>query len=167
MKKDNMVNKYKVVDNFLPLKVFKEIQDIVTFKLPYYYKLGTATPNSNDLYHFVHYFYQDNSVCSNFFKEVIIPIMSNFTYYSLIRAKANCYPSTETQFTHALHTDLPVPHQGLIFHINNNNGYTILEDGTKIESIANRAVFLDTSKPHQSTTCTDQDIRLNININYV
>ena len=60
-----------------------------------------------------------------------------------------------------------MPHQGLIFHINNNNGYTILEDGTKIESIANRAVFLDTSKPHQSTTCTDQDIRLNININYV
>ena len=86
MKKDNMVNKYKIMDDFLPLEVFKEIQDIVTFKLPYYYKLGTATPNSNDLYHFVHYFYHDNSVCSDFFKQIIIPIMSNFTYYSLIRA---------------------------------------------------------------------------------
>ena len=106
MKKDNMVNKYKVVDNFLPLKVFlKKYRILSLLKYSYYYKLGTASPDSNDLYHFVHYFYQDNSVCSHFFKQVLTPIISNFTYYSLIRAKANCYPSTETQFTHALHTD--------------------------------------------------------------
>jgi len=157
----------KVIDNFLDNEVFEKIQKIVTFDLPYYYKIGTASPESNDLYHFVHYFYQDNSIRSDFFKAVVIPILDNFTYYSLIRAKANCYPSTENKFTHTKHTDLPVPHRGLIFHINDNNGYTILENGTKVESIANRAVFLDTSKPHQSTTCTDQDLRLNININYV
>ena len=30
MKKDNMVNKYKIMDDFLPSEVFKEIQDIVS-----------------------------------------------------------------------------------------------------------------------------------------
>ena len=62
---------------------------------------------------------------------------------------------------------MPFPHKGFLFYVNTNNGFTILEDGTKVESIANRALFFDSSKSHKSTTCTDEDIRVNININYV
>jgi hypothetical protein len=35
-----------------------------------------------------------------------------------------------------------------------------------IESIENRALFFDSSKPHSSTTCTDKQMRINFNMNY-
>jgi|13_taG_2_1085334.scaffolds.fasta_scaffold01884_14 hypothetical protein len=167
MKKATVVNKYKIVENFLPLDIFKEVQKIITFELSYFYKKGNGSLKKDDLYHFVHFLYFENTIRSNFFEKLLTPIMTRIDHTSIIRAKVNCYPSTETQYTHAKHQDYPFPHKGLIFHINNNNGYTILEDGTKIESIENRAVFFDTSKLHQSTTCTDKHLRLNININYV
>ena len=85
----------------------------------------------------------------------------------MIRSKCNLYTKTEKLFEHKLHTDMPFPHKGFLFYVNTNNGFTILEDGTKVESIANRALFFDSSKSHKSTTCTDEDIRVNININYV
>ena len=43
---------------------------------------------------------------------------------------------------------------------------TLIFDGTKIDSIANRALLFDPSKLHSSTSCTDDKVRLNMNINY-
>ena len=58
-------------------------------------------------------------------------------------------------------------HKSAIFYINNNDGYTILNNGkTKIESIANRILFFDSTKNHSSTHCTNDHARVNININY-
>ena len=43
----------------------------------------------------------------------------------------------------------------------------ILEDGKEVKSIANRALFFDSMKPHSSTSCSDKKARFNININYL
>ena len=43
----------------------------------------------------------------------------------------------------------------------------VLEDGTEIESRANRVLLFDPSKPHHSTSCTSDKRRVNININYL
>ena len=48
----------------------------------------------------------------------------------------------------------------------NNDGFTVLHDGTKIESKRNRLLLFDGSKPHHSTNCTDDWRRININFNY-
>ena len=58
-------------------------------------------------------------------------------------------------------------HKSAILYINTNNGLTVLEDGTECESVANRLLLFDASKPHHSTTCTDQKRRVNINMNYM
>ena len=55
---------------------------------------------------------------------------------------------------------------GLYFILNTCNGYTKLEDGTKVFSVENRALFFDSYTPHCSTSCTDKLYRSNININY-
>ena len=53
-----------------------------------------------------------------------------------------------------------------IFYVNTNNGYTEFEDGTKIESVANRMVTFPTNLKHRGTSCTDEKIRVVINFNY-
>ena len=59
-----------------------------------------------------------------------------------------------------------IPHKTGIFSINTCNGYTKLEDGTKIDSVANRMLLFDASRPHTPSTTTDQTVRVNINFNY-
>ena len=85
----------------------------------------------------------------------------------LIRVKANLYLRTDEIEHHDNHVDYDFENNAAILYINTNNGLTVLEDGTEIESVANRLLFFDGSKPHHSTTCTDQKRRVNININYV
>jgi hypothetical protein len=80
--------------------------------------------------------------------------------------KANLFPSTEELKENAFHIDTDIPHKGALFYINTCNGFTILEDGTRIESVSNRMLLFDSAKPHASTNCTDQPSRINININY-
>ena len=46
-------------------------------------------------------------------------------------------------------------------------GFTFFEDKTKVGSKENQMLFFDGSKPHASTTCTDQQVRINIGFNYL
>ena len=89
-----------------------------------------------------------------------------FPNIDIIRMKVNCFPATSQVYEHLTHTDYDYPHKGALLCLNTCNGYTKMEDGTKIESVANRMIFFDTSKPHSSTTCSDQPKRCNIVINY-
>ena len=76
------------------------------------------------------------------------------------------YPNTETLKEHGMHTDYNYPHKASILYINTCDGYTKFEDGTKIDSVANRMLIFDGSKLHTSSTTTDQPVRMNINFNY-
>ena len=163
-----MAKDYKIVDNFLPKKEFKEYQDYVIRKLPYFFRKGVAYDES-DMFCFYHFLYGKDLVLSSqeHFDKVARPLLAKIKIYSLLRIKCNLYTKTEKLFEHNPHTDMPFPHKGFLFYVNTNNGFTILKDGTKIESVANRALFFDSSKDHRSTTCTDEDVRVNVNINYV
>ena len=157
----------EIVDNFLSKNTFKKIKDMVMNELPYYYKKDNAYVGANDLYHFVHYLYDDNQISSGYFNAIARPILSKMNVFSLKRIKINCYPSTNKIYKHAFHVDWKQPHDGMLFYINTNDGLTIFKDGTEVKSIANRALFFDSSKEHRSTTCTNQNIRVNINFNYI
>ena len=105
--------------------------------------------------------------CSPHF-EMILPILEKLNIKSLIRVKANLYLySGETFHEHEMHIDYEFPHHAALLSLNTCDGYTKLEDGTKIESIANRMVIFDASQKHCSTTTTSDFARINININYL
>ena len=76
------------------------------------------------------------------------------------------YPNTEKVHEHGEHADYSWKHKTALFSLNTCDGYTKLEDGTKIDSVANRMLLFDASTPHTSSTCTDQPVRVNINFNY-
>ena len=54
-----------------------------------------------------------------------------------------------------------------IFYMNTNNGCTVFEDGTEIKSVANRVVTFPRSTKHAGTTCSDENVRILINFNYI
>jgi len=182
-----MTLNYKIVDDFLPEAFFYLLyNNILDHKrsFTWHYLSSVSQEQSSDGCYFVHIFYGDpflwpggnenfRNGISQFFYEFISPTINymmstgdEWELKSLMRCKSNLYPQTDKIKEHDWHSDREFSHKGSILYLNTNNGYTILEDGTKIESIANRMLFFDPSIKHKSTTCTDKSCRLNINFNY-
>jgi hypothetical protein len=94
------------------------------------------------------------------------PILKLLKVKSLIRVKCNMYLRTPEIIHSPSHIDFNYEHKGALFSINTNNGATVLEDGTEIKSVANRLLLFDASKPHHSTTTSNANRRVNVNLNY-
>jgi len=54
----------------------------------------------------------------------------------------------------------------LFYYLNSNDGYTLLQDGSKIESKENRIVLFEENTFYYETNCTDSTCRANITFNY-
>lgn len=163
-----MTNKFNIIDNFLSKDDFKFVTSQLTGdEFPWFFQKDVNIgddPNSQNSF-FTHVFYKDRKVNSQYYEHFKF-ILDIIDAKAVIRFKANCYPPTDKIIVHDPHTDHSFSHKGFLLYINDNDGFTILEDGTKIESVANRALFFDASKPHQSSTATNVKARFNININY-
>jgi len=172
-------SQYKIYDNFLDQREFLLIQDLVmSSQLPYNYNSILNYDQENDYekhkydYYFTHLAYRNDrddiikGGTKTVYLENFMPIIKKLSVASLIRVKVNFYPRTEKVKTHASHKDYHFDHNGALFYINSCDGYTILEDGTKIESIANRVLIFNAGTPHSSTSCTNAHGRFNINFNY-
>ena len=169
--------KHEIINNFLDKKTFDEIKNLMQSQgFPWFLcdKVSSNERKGKDNYYFSHQFYDKvnygevhgvTQPTSLHFK-AILPLLNKLEVKSLIRVKANLYTYVGTQIEHGFHIDKSFPHKGAIFSINSNNGYTLLEDGTKIESVENRILLFDPATKHTSATCTDNARRINININY-
>jgi len=174
MSKKEMVNTYQVIDNLLPKEEFNLLLNTVTRKnqFNWFYQDSVSTENDQDKSHFyfVHKLYENDSPISNYFYELqnIWKALknNNHTIKTMIRAKVNLYTKTPQIIEHAMHKDFEFEHKGALFSLNSCDGYTLLEDGTKIDSVANRMLIFDASKNHASTSCTNQNVRMNINLNF-
>ncbi len=160
----------EVIDNFLPQEQFNDLVDHITSAMfPWYFEDDVAYANEQGQWNFysMHLIYADHHLRST--KEVwekAAPLLDKMDVKSLVRMKVNMYPKTPKVIHHQNHLDYSWPHNGAIFYLNDNDGLTVLEDGTEIKSVANRLLLFDSSKPHHSTTTTNADRRLNINFNY-
>jgi len=162
---------YKIVDNFLPEEDLSKVKHIMEGNdFPWYHQSFVAfedKPKKSHWY-FTHMFLLDKNGLSDFYRVIDeVFIKPKKINGMLLRVKGNLYPRDDKFIEHDWHFDYPFKHNGAIFYINTNNGHTILEDGTKIESIENRMLFFDASKKHKSTNCTDAQYRMNINFNYM
>ena len=63
--------------------------------------------------------------------------------------------------------DVPDCVRTSILYMNTNDGYTLFEDGTKVESVMNRLITFPYNMKHAGTTCTDVPFRMVINFNYI
>ena len=165
-----------IVDNFLSKEQHKEILD--TFIRPNFpWILTTETRDDwahdeitlyDNLIYLVHGLYNDHCVISPYYDSIVHKIfLPKLDVKALIRVKVNLYPSSDKIHVHSYHRDNTWSHKGAIYYVNDNDGFTTLEDGTKVESVANRMMFFDPSIKHNSSDCTNTKFRLIINFNYL
>lgn len=164
----------KIIDNFLSITEFKLAQALLMdYGFPWMWndsvtnQVGYSDPNE---FQFVHSFYEPLSgVVTDFPKwlEIIKPYGDKFKPISLMRIKANLNVATQKHITREFHTDFNVKCTTAIAYINNNNGYTLFEDGTKVESKENRVVIFNSQMRHAGIPCTDKKRRIVINFNFI
>ena len=103
---------------------------------------------------------------------LIDPILDKIEYSTILRIKANCTVGNPTPKPTGFHID-----QGDgdnvkggftgIYYVNMCNGYTLFQDGTKVESVGNRMLIFDNQMKHSGVACSDNRFRIVINFNWL
>jgi hypothetical protein len=163
------ITPYEVIDNYLPRKQFEAIRDMMIKNkdFPWFYSPDVTYTGIeiDETMYFTHIFYNNHTANSQYL-EKLDALLRAIQPKALLRIKGNLYPNIGEKKSNEPHKDYEFDHKGAIYYINTNNAPTILEDGTEIEAVENRILFFNPSKMHNSTFCTDQKVRVNININY-
>ena len=156
----------KVLDDFLPENEFKPIQATFTRGLPWHY--NSHITENTEAFQFTHTFFNvNNPFVSSRFCPLIQPVLTKLKPWALLRAKANLRTITPEHVHSSFHTDMrDLNNLTAIYYLNTCNGYTMFNDGTKVESVENRLLLFDGSRLHCGTSPTDSKIRLVLNINY-
>ena len=176
----------KIIDDFLDQDDFYELQTFMVGPepaLPWYYNSIIDSVDDVDKFQFTHLFYTDWVPISSSMK-ILNPILIKIDPIKLWRIKANLLTRTSNIVENEFHQDMGRMYQNgveidtsvhekilsqittSIFYVNTNNGYTKFEDGTKVESVANRLVTFPNATMHTGTSCTDEKTRVVINFNY-
>tara|TARA_R110000824_G_scaffold396623_1_gene598305 strand:+ start:1326 stop:1910 length:585 start_codon:yes stop_codon:yes gene_type:complete len=175
MKIQKEKNKF-IIEEALPLQQFKALTDMFLVNdFPWFFgevvrSEDTDPKNKNYNFHFSHTFHNFSQVATDTEKWNIIKyaVVDFLNPLSFIRIKSNLLLRTSTPIVHGFHVDTICPScLTAIIYLNDNNGFTLFEDGTKIQSKANRMAIFPSFLKHSGSTCTDITRRIVLNINYI
>ena len=166
----------KIIDNFLEQKEFEKIQSrFMADMFAWFFCDHIDYKDDKNKFQFIHRIYsslhpfQYSEIC-----ETISPILRKIDPLALLRIKANLLLRTSNIIENTFHLDTEFKNpektkffETAVYYINTNNGYTKFEDGTKVESVANRMVTFPANIKHTGTSCTDEKRRIVINFNYL
>ena len=172
------MNEIEVIDNFLNEEDFEKLKPIFNKEILWNFSEilheDKLICDQKYNYQYVHSVYIKQEPVSRYFNN-IIPFLTKLDARALVRCKVNSVCREEEIVVHGFHTDMMYPEEhstGLdgmktaILYLNTNNGYTCFEEGTKVESVANKCVVFPAHYKHSGTTCTDVHRRLAINLVY-
>jgi hypothetical protein len=155
----------KIVDNFLPKDIFQNVKDnFLSNNFPYFYSSGIVKPLDPD-FQFTHILFENNKINSNYF-DFLLPIINKLDCKAIIKIKTNLTTKTQSIRPFIFHNDYDFKCTTSVFYINSNNGKTLFEDGSEVDSVENRMVIFPSTIKHTGTTHTDENIRVVINFNY-
>lgn len=160
-----------VIDNYLSGEEHNLIKQTLLGDFPWYYcdyKVGDEAFDDKNNYQFIHMFYNDYSIASQYW-QIILPIIKKLNPAAIVRIKANLNPNTDIPNIFAFHTDTKFNFKGktAVYYVNSNNGKTIFKNGEEVESIENRILIFDNKELHTNSSCTDKKVRCVLNINYI
>lgn len=168
----------EVIDNYLDIELHSDLYNYWTGNYDngdianscvWTFNNGINCPGDGHS-QYVHLIYSKHHIISNAYNNVE-PIIHKEDMSAIARIKANAISRTDklTVFDWAFHCDFGLHADNMvtgIYYVNSNDGYTLFEDGTKVESVANRFVKFPATMMHTGTSCTDDYRRIIINFNY-
>jgi len=168
--------KITIEDNFLNSELLSKIQEVMMgpYLFAWYYSTDVDYANdehNTNTFQFIHMFYQNSAPQEKI--SVVSGILERIKPIAILRIKANLSTRTPHIVENKFHTDIGGIDSQLnqwttsVFYVNSNDGYTEFEDGTKVESVANRLVSFPADMEHRGTSCTNENIRVIINFNYM
>lgn len=171
----------QIIDNFLTTQEHLSILNtLIDVKFDWHFNKNVVyhdrTNSSLNDFQFTHVFYRDNNPTSHYYP-ILSPILKRLKCDVLVRAKANLRTPTSTIEESDMHIDIAYPTilnkpevmnamKTAIYYLNTNDGYTVFENGEKINSVENRIVIFPTQLQHAGSTHTNSKYRIVINFNF-
>tara|TARA_X000000368_G_C22754670_1_gene589928 strand:- start:62 stop:640 length:579 start_codon:yes stop_codon:yes gene_type:complete len=174
----------QIIDDYLPEKEYRSLyQYFIDSEFgyegqscPWYWVDGTSYFDDG-YYMFVNLCYGNYTIVNNTMFNLLLPFTARLKVQAYFRIKANLTLPTQTQqmdVSSQFHVDNPdcnvegdSPMMTAIFYMNTNNGATVFEDGTIVESVANRLTIFPCHKKHAARPHTEgSKNRIVINFNY-
>lgn len=172
----------EIIDNFLKTDDFDKLEKIIMgSQFPWYHSESVVSYEDSHIkentFCSVHMLYENDRPTNDMSMELMTPLLMRLKDEqrvdqfagTLVRVKINSYPNQNKFIEHEMHRDFDykkIPYQACLFSLNTCNGYTKFEDGTIIESVANRFVTFPNHTEHTGTSTSDSDYRLVVNFNY-
>ena len=163
----------EIIDNFLPQDQFDLLVN-QCYSLEFRINNGVITGENDGDKHdwqLSHWFYQLPYEINNNTMFMMTDILRILDPAILTRAKLNINYNTETIIEHGYHHDCDKSQmhifESAVFYLNTNDGYTKFEDGSKVESVANRIVKFPASIKHTGSSCTNAKYRMVLNLLYI
>ena len=172
-----MSNDMEIIDDFLSEEEFKNFLEVIlNGEFPWYRGIKVTSNITSPIKEFeskeeqtqlCHVFINDSS--KSYSLSSVFPIFDKLKVKEILRAKINLTFNTGKQVVGGWHNDFSLVNKNkiAIFYINDNNGFTLLEDGTKILSKANRLVIFNNSVLHTGISQTNTEERIVLNIGYI
>ena len=158
-----ITGKYRIVDDFLELSDYNHlVNDLLSDQFDWYHNHDLK---NDELHYFTHMFYNNYGFCSKYANK-LNPFIKQLNPASFVHIRANLFSKHDTveEFEHC--SNFQFKHKCVVYFINNNDGYTKLQDGTKLYSKDNRAVFFEVNEPFIDTTCTNDVFRMTMSFHY-
>ena len=162
----------KIIDDFLDPDDFKLTQHFFcnpNSDITWYFNDTIAGQQGLDQYQFTHTFFNLSRPFRSNYSNFLQPFLTKLNAKYIFRIKANLRPRTTQGVLSPYHTDMDLNQQTAIFYLNTNNGYTKFQDSTfdDVPSVANRLLTFYGGLKHCGCSCTDQNIRVVLNVNYI
>ena len=163
----------EVYDDFLTKHQFKSFDQLILSnrEFPWYWNDGVVLPTDGK-YQFTHMIYslQRGGAVSKLYP-IFEPLLVKLKVKRLVKIKLNLNPKTFFHRGGGWHVDNHpnnelYPSKTAVFYLNTNNGWTSFKKGGRVKSKSNRIVIFDSSLEHQGVTCTDENRRVIVNLNY-
>lgn len=178
---EHNIEEVRVIDDFLPPRNFKEIQNLLLSPaFNWFYNDHAVQQNDNSYIQFVHAFYGSHyndfhgkyGVTQSDFFKYMFPILDRIDppVRILTRIKANLtLPITKNNKDYFFHKDsLNKEGMAAVYYVNTNNGATVFGDGRAVESKENRLVVFPITLDHGVKRHTSgSKVRVVINFNWL
>ena len=162
----------KIQDNFLPQEQHEHIRKtMMGADFPWFYNSSVihGIDEDNDISdrgQFTHAFLVKNDKLISHQFDLIKPLLDNLKGSEIFRIKSNLQLRTESIEKTGWHDDGFGDCTTSIYYINSNDGVTEFEDGSLVDSVANRMVSFNGRTKHRGSTHTNTKTRVLINLNY-